>query len=178
MPNQRNLDQTRLITENLSRSKAVYLVDYQGLPVNDLLKLREQIREAGGLLLVVKNTLFTRALRATEKDAEVKIGELKSRLEDSTAALFAFGDQVLPLKVVMKFAKEHELPRMKLGIFGHKELSAEEVERLANLPGIDQLRGQVVGMLAAPLSRLAGSLQGNLSKLMIALDEIRKQKSN
>jgi len=187
MPNQKNVDQVKEITEQLNKSKAVYLVDYQGLGVNDFNQLRNQIREVGGQMVVVKNTLFNRALQAADKEAEVKIhstvsGQIAEQhidLNGATAALYATEDQLQPLKVVVKYAKAHdELPTLKLGLLNGRLLNTEEVSRLADLPGQDQLRAQVVGMLAGPLSRLVGSLQSNLRGIAIVLNEIRKSKDS
>ena len=178
MPKQQNIDQVQQITGYVNKAKAVYLVDYQGLGVNDFNQLRSQVREAGGQLVVVKNTLFNRALQAADEEAEVKVKEQHLDLGGTTAAVFANEDQLVPLKVIVKYAKTHELPSLKLGLVSNRLLSAEEVNRLADLPGQDQLRGQVVGMLASPLSRLVGCLNGNLSKLVIVLSEIQKSKDS
>lgn len=174
MPNQRNINQVNQITDRLNETKAVYLVDHQGLGANDMNVLREKIRQAGGQLMVVKNTLFTQAIRRVNENSPMAIKE-DLDLKDTSGALFAQEDQLSALKAAIEFAKESELPKIKMGILDGRVLSAEQVEALSKLPGLEQMRGQAVGMLASPLSRLVGSLQGNLSKLVIVLSKISAQ---
>lgn len=178
MTNQKNISQVQDITKRLNEAQAVYLVDYQGLPVNDLNELRNQIRQVNGELAVVKNTLFLRALRAVDEKSELKVDNPKLELQGTTAALYADDDQVEPLKVTVKYAKDHELPKLKAGILNHRILNTEDVIKLSKLPGLTELRGQMVGMLQSPISRLVFGLKGNLQKLVIALSEIQKQKVN
>jgi len=173
MPNQRNKQQVKQLTQELNQAQAAFLLEYQGLSANDLNQLRREIRHAQGKLQVSKNRLIMLAAR---RAWGVEID--RQQLTQTTAVLFAYQDPVLPLKAAVKFAKDHKLPKIKLGLFQKQLLTAQQTERLAKLPDTPVLQGQVVGMLASPLSRLVGSLQANLQKLVIALSEIEKQKSN
>src|SRR3989344_6632912 len=134
MPSQRNIDLLHQITDHLQSAQAVYLLDHQGLSVNDLTELRAQIRETGGQLVVVKNTLFQRALNQISADhpcsLHLQLATKNLQLSGTTSALFvlqkdlsdetlakveasAKSDQLQPLKVVVKYAKTHELPSFK-----------------------------------------------------------------
>ena len=193
MPSQRNLDLLQQISDYLNNSQAVYLVDHHDLSANDLGDLRAQIRSAGGQLVVVKNTLLQRALNQIPADhpcsPNLKLTGKNLQLSGTTAALFVLQkdlstvalakvDPLQPLKLVVKYAKTHELPSFKLGILNHQVLSTDQILQLANLPGQDQLRAQVVNLLASPVIRLVNSLNGNLQKFVIVLNEIKKQKPN
>ena len=174
MPNSKNITQVESIITNLRGAKAVYLVDHQGLTANQMNQLRHLIDATEANLQIVKNTLFLRALREVQPDINTESFELSG----TTAALYANQDPVAPVKVIVKFTKDHQLPTIKLGLLDHRVLTADQVDQLSKLPGIDVLRGQVVGMLASPLSRLVGSLNSTLSKIVLVLDQIRLQKSN
>lgn len=189
MPSQKNIDQIQKISESLQSAKAIYMLDYQGLGVNDLNQLRKQIREAGGQLMVAKNTLFVKALNKIEPEnpcyLEIQTASSDNRqltdkdiLTGNTGFLFAYEDQIQPLKVVVKFAKDNELPNLKLGLVNHQVLNDSQVLQLSKLPGIDQLRAQVVGMIQSPISGFVNVLNGNLNKLVVVLDQIKQQKSN
>ncbi len=178
MPSQRNLQQVQQITQHLQMAQAVFLVDHQGLSANDLNQLRAQIRAAGGQLVVVKNTLFQYALTKLDQNFPLSVSQARLNNTGNSAVLFANQDQIEPLKSLVKFAKANDLPTIKLGLLNHQILTADQVNQLAQLPGQDQLRAQVVGMLQSPLRRLASTLNNNLQKLAIVLSEIKNQKPN
>jgi large subunit ribosomal protein L10 len=172
---QQKINQVKDLSDKLERAKAVYLVDYQGLSGNQMVELREEIRKAGGSLQIAKNTLLKKAM--TEEYRKQKT-EFSESITGPTAVLWAEEDQMSPLKAVVKFAKQAGVPELKLGLMEDRVLTAEEVNELAKLPGLEVLRGQVVGMLQSPTSRLVGVLRGNLQKLAIVLTEIQKQKGS
>lgn len=175
MPTQQSVDKVGQIKDQINDSVAVYLMEYHGLDANTFNALRKEIRAKGGQITVVKNTLFQIAMSQSEQGVRLP----KKTLSDSSAALFASEDAVGPLKAIVDYAKENDdLPKLKIGFMDGKTLDEAQLKQLSDLPGIDQLRGQVVGMLNSPIQRLVGSLNGNLQKLVIALSEIQKQKEN
>jgi large subunit ribosomal protein L10 len=176
MPSQKNIDQVKYLSEKLRESKAVILADYSGLSVNNQRKLRQQITEAGGKFIVAKNRLFKLAFKESQKDLP---SDLDDVLHGPTAFLFAFNDEITPIKALFQFSEEHELPKTKLGLMLQPEdriLSPKEVEQLAHLPTHDQLIAQLVSSLNSPRVRLINALSGNLQKLTFVLSEIKKQK--
>jgi large subunit ribosomal protein L10 len=160
------------IQESASKSKAVYLSDYRGLSMTALTKLRTQLGTAGDLM-VVKNTVFAKAL------AEAGKGTVDPEaIKGPSAVLFAYEDEVGILKIVTKFAKENNnLPTLKAGVFEGQFLDGNQVVALSKLPGKDQLRGQVVATLAAPLTGLVSVLNGNIRNLVYVLGQIQEKKS-
>src|SRR5690606_7287967 len=118
-----------------------------------------------------KNTLMSIAAKQADKSVDEEV------LKGPTATLFAFGDEVAPLKALVNFAKEQELPTIKSGFLGAEVLTAAQVSALAALPGRDELIAKTVGSIKSPLNGLVNVLNGNVRGLVYALAAIRDQKS-
>lgn len=158
------------LSERLGRAKTVIFTEYHGLSSEQLNELRAKIKEAGGELLVIKNTLLKLALKKEGK--EISIDELSG----PTATLLAYQDEVAPLKQVAEINKTLGFPTYKFGIFGNSTLDASQIEALAKLPSKEVLQGKVVGALVSPLYGIVGVLNANLRNLVYALDQIKNQK--
>lgn len=173
MPNSKNQTELQEILAAINEAKAVFLVNYQGLPATQLNDLRRQIRGQQAYMRVVKNTLFSIALQRSTQNIQVDFSDIAN----TSAAIFT-QDPVTPIKTVIKFGKDSNLPSLKVGFYQGRILSKDQLTRLSELPDQKVLQGQVVGMIASPLSRMVGSLNSPLQKLVIALSEIQKQKSH
>lgn len=159
------------ITDKFGRSRSVVFTDYQGLTMSQLSDLRNKLREQQAEFTVVKNTLIERALKQAtygEAPQEIKAGP--------TAVMFAYEDEISPIKILVKAIKDADIGKVKAGFLGKNFLESTGINRLAALPGKQELQGRVVGVLAAPLSGMVNVLQGNLRNLVYALDQIRQQK--
>ena len=153
-------------------AKLVALTDYTGISVAQITQLRDKVAQAGGELQVVKNRLFTRALRA--------IGiELKDKdLSGATMVLFSNQDEISPLKALSAFAKSVSLLPFKLGYLANKALTSAELDRFALLPTRDQLNAKLLGLLVGPQYRLVYGLKYNLNKLAYILNAVKSKKEN
>lgn len=160
------------IQESAAKAKAVYVSDYRGLSMTALTNLRSQLG-AGAEYMVVKNTVFAKAL------AEAGKGQLDPEaIKGPSAIVFSYDDEVSVLKVLTKFAKENnDLPVLKAGVVEGQFLNGDQVIALSKLPGKDQLRGQVVGALAAPLTGLVSVLNANIRNLAYVLGQIQEKKA-
>lgn len=172
MATQRKILTVANLAQKLKDAKTVVLADYQGLDVAQISELRFQIKEVDGEFEVVKNTLLKRAAL-----------QAKSPLNDTvlagpTAVLWAWKDEIAPLKVMAKFAAENNFPKAKAGLLGDQVLSAEKIAQLATLPSQKELQTSLVGFLNAPIYGLVSSLQGNLRKLVYTLRAIKENKSS
>jgi len=136
----------------LADSKAVILVEYTGLTMKDLDAIRVKVRDAGGEFHIVKNKLAKLALEAS--GASVPAG----RLENSTAMGFAFKDAAAMAKALNDVAKTAQAVKLKGGYLGSKALNMAEVKALAELPPLPVVRGQLLGVLLAPASKLVRTL--------------------
>lgn len=145
------------LAELFATSKGSVGAAYTGLNVADMQELRASAREAGLVIKVVKNRLVRVALSQSEKfkaaDTSLLLGQL--------VYAFSADDEVAPAQVLAKFAKKHPELQLIAGFDGEgKSLDTSTVRALAELPTKDQLRGQLVSVLAAPLTQFLGVANG------------------
>jgi large subunit ribosomal protein L10 len=157
------------VAAQIQESEAVFAVDYRGISVPQAAALRDRLTEAGARFRVVKNTLTL--LAADKAGAE----PLKGVLEGPTAFTFVTaedGDVALAAKALAQFKREHNLLDFKGGVMNGEPLTAEQIADIARLPARDVLHGQVVGMIAAPITGLVRTLNALIAGLAIQLKQI------
>jgi len=110
MPKPDKIYTVQNLVEKLKQAKAVVLADYHGLNVSQLAKLRQEVKKAGGEFEVVKNTLLNRAAEETKIKIDPEV------LRGPTAVLWAYKDQIAPMKALMNFVKVNNLPKIKFGL--------------------------------------------------------------
>ncbi len=159
------------LTNELKGAKSVVLVNYAGLGVKSQQELKKRLKEVGGRMIVVKNTLLKRAAESIKLDSQALTDTV---LSGQTAMVLADADPVAPLQVVGKFSKEFETPKFKVGIIEGMFQDTEGLTKLSVLPSKDVLLGQLLGSLMAPTYGLVGTLNGNLQKLVYILDQKAK----
>ena len=157
------------VASQIGEAQAIFAVDYRGLTVKQAADLRARLIEIDANLRVVKNTLTERA--ADQAGAE----SLKQYLEGPTAFTFVNGDPVLAAKAIAAFRREAQLPEWKGGWMDGRELTVADIEALSKLPSLDVMHGQLVGMVATPLTSLVRGLNALLSGIAIALGQIAEQ---
>ena len=145
------------LAELFATSKVAVGATYTGLTVADLQELRKTARASDVTIKVAKNRLIRVALSENEKYKSADSSLLKGQL------VYAFSsvDEVAPAQVLAKFAKAHPELKLVAGFDGSgKSLDTATVTELASLPTKDQLRGQLVSVLAAPLTGFLGVANG------------------
>jgi len=147
------------LAAKMKEAKLILLADYRGINVADVTSLRNDLRNANAEYSVIKNNITRRAL------AECGLDGLDEQLEGPTAVIMTNEDYLEPTKAIYNFTKDHDFYKIKGGVVEGKVMSAEEIITLAKLPSREQL-----------LSMLAGALLGNISKLAVALDQVKVQK--
>jgi large subunit ribosomal protein L10 len=155
------------VTQLLDSAKLTVVAIYPGTSVQAMQKLRRDARENGTKVQVIKNRLFKQALAASEHFKDVDPDLLKGQL------LYAFNaeDEVAPAQSLATFAKEQPQIQFVAGLSADGSvLSAADVQMLASLPTKDQLRGQLVGIIASPLSGLVGTMNANLRSVLNVLE--------
>src|SRR5215212_6577375 len=159
------------VATQIQESDAVFAVDYRGISVPQAADLRTRLTDAGARFRVVKNTLTQRA--ADQAGAE----SLKDFLEGPTAFTFVVpdGDVALAAKALATFRRETDLLSFKGGVMDGDPLSAEQLEELSRLPARDVLHGQLVGMIASPITGLVRTLNALIAGLAIQLQQIAEQ---
>jgi large subunit ribosomal protein L10 len=171
-----NREQKTAIVEEVAaqirEAEAVFAVDYRGISVPQAATLRERLGEAGARFRVVKNTLTLRA--ADQAGAET----LKDVLEGPTAFTFVSpdgGDVALAAKALAQFKRENDLLDFKGGLMNGEPLTAEQIAEIARLPAKDVLHGQLVGVVASPITGLVRGLNALIAGLAVQLRQIAEQ---
>jgi large subunit ribosomal protein L10 len=154
------------LAEQLRESDSLIVADYRGLKNSELQELRARLYTHGARFTVVKNTLTRRAAEAAGAE------ELLTLLDGPTAIAFvtAEGDAVAVAKALSDTARQTKILTLRGGVLQGAPVSGEDVEVLAKLPPMDVLRGQLVGVIVAPLTQLAGLLTAPLRDLVGLID--------
>jgi|SRR3989304_7110396 len=160
------------LTEELKSATGYILVDFNGLTVKMQQDLKKRLRESNGKMVVVKNTLFKLSAKNAKSPEEIMSDTV---LEGPTALIMTEEDPIAVLQVVAKFAKEAEIPQLKVGVIDGSFQNKEALMKLASLPSKSVLQAQVIGSLLAPSYGLVATLQGNLQKLVWILMEASKK---
>ncbi|MCI8759695.1 MAG: 50S ribosomal protein L10 [Clostridia bacterium] len=147
------------LAEQMKAAKLILLTDYRGINVTDDTTLRKDLRGIGAKYNIIKNNITKRAL------AECGINGLEEKLEGPTAVVMSTEDYLEPSKIIYKFSKDNEYYTIKGGVIDGKVMTADEIITLAKLPSRETL-----------LSMLAGALLGNISKVAVAINQVRIQK--
>ncbi|OGE86041.1 MAG: 50S ribosomal protein L10 [Candidatus Doudnabacteria bacterium RIFCSPHIGHO2_02_FULL_46_11] len=153
------------LTDILKNSKGVVFADYRGLSVKEISELRKRARAEGTKVLVAKLTLVRKAL----KDAGL---DINLDMEVPTAMAYSMDDEVTPAKILAKFAADTKKLELLAGIFEGKLLGSVEIKALSKLPGKQELRGQVVSVIAGPMRGLVLVMSGVQRSLLYALKAI------
>ena|SRR5579884_684948 len=155
------------LTDKLGRARSVVFTDYKGMTMVQLSELRKTLRDQSAEFSVTKNNLMTLALKNAGFEVDEKV------LDGPTATLFAFEDEISPIKALVKAFKDNSVGSVKGGLLNGEYLDQYRVITLSTLPSKEELRAKVVGGLGAPLYGIVGVLQANLRNLVYALEQIR-----
>ena len=157
------------IAAQIKEARAILAVDYRGISVPRAAELRASLRQADATFRVVKNSLTERA--ADESGAET----LKPLLTGPTALAFVRGDVATAAKAIADYGRATQLLPFKGGLMDGASLDVEQVRSLSRLPSREVLYGQLVGVVASPVSGLVRSLGALLGGLAVALGQVREQ---
>ena len=134
----------------LKLSQAVFVIEYKKMTMKEVDAMRAKVRDAGGQLHVVKNTLMGRALD--------KVGTTHQTLEGTSLMAFAINDVPALAKVFLDLTKNSEVLKLKGGYMDGRTISKEEIKMLAELPPLPIMRGKLLGMLQAPAGKLVRTI--------------------
>jgi large subunit ribosomal protein L10 len=157
------------VATQIKEAEAVFAVDYRGISVPQAAALRTQLNDAGARFRVVKNSLTELAAGKAGADS------LKELLEGPTAFTFVApdgGDVALAAKALAQFRRQYDVLEFKGGIMNGDPLSADEITAISRLPALDVLHGQLVGVIASPITGLVRGLNALIAGLAIQLQQI------
>ena len=137
------------ISELLKDAKSAVLVDYRGLTVEQETALRKQLREAGVVYKVYKNTMINFAVKGTEFE------ELSKHLEGPTAIAVSNEDATAPARVLYNFAKDAEALELKAGVVEGTYYDADGIKLIATIPSREELLSKFLGSIQSPITNFA-----------------------
>ena len=176
MANELKVNKVQDVTERLKDAKAIVLIDYKGINIEDVNNLRQRMRNSQIDYFVSKNTFIKRALNS------LGISDLDDSLVGPTSVAVSKVDEISPAREMASFIKEvmadKAFPSFKVGFVDGKLYSKEELEQMAKLPSKEQLMAMVLSGFNAPITGFVYTLKAVVNKFVYAVDAIAKQQSN
>lgn len=150
---------TKEYIARLNASPFFIVVDYRGLKVSHLTELRRRLTKAGAEIHIVKNSIFRLAAK------EAGVPDLNGALAGQLAVVTGKRDISTAAKVVKTFGAEFDRLKVQFGYLNNQRLEQVTIMTLADLPSIEVLRGQLLGVLNAPASKLVRLLNTPASQM-------------
>jgi large subunit ribosomal protein L10 len=169
MPTAKKEQTIEELRARLADAKYLFFTNYAGLTVEEITKLRTQLRKDGSTYAVVKNTLFSRAA------GEELAAKLDKYLAGPTGVVFALGDPVAPAKALKTFNDEVKPLEVKAAYVDGAIIDAKQVTALASLPPKVELQAKVLGLFASPMRGFVTVLAANPSGFVRVLSAREKQ---
>jgi large subunit ribosomal protein L10 len=166
-PNKKNQASLTELSEKVAKAKSIIVADYSGTTVKDQVTLRSAIKQAGGEVVVAKNTII---------DLAIGKGKVSDSLHGMNAAVFAYDDAVAPVKALFEFHKKNEKLVIKQGYMDEKVLSTDEVIALSKLPSKNELIAKLLMILKSPGQGFVNVLTANQRNLVYALNAVAEKK--
>jgi large subunit ribosomal protein L10 len=162
-----------LFEKEFSNSRGIYFTDIHRLDVEKITQLRAELRRNGLKYIVVKNSLARIALERCGKQSMCRY------LSGATGAVLAAEEATAPARVIRGFHKNNkDLLAVRAAYVDGTIVEGEQLERLADIPSRDVLLSQLLSCLKAPVSNLAGVLDGILVKLVGTLEAVKRQRES
>jgi large subunit ribosomal protein L10 len=169
MPTQAKADAIENLIREFSDARSLILADFAGMDVATVSELRRRCHDEKVRFRVAKNTLMIRAIDSIGLEA------LRPMFRGPTGYAIAKDDELAAARVLVAFAKEKQLPKVKGGMVEGKVYSLEEIMALAVLPPRDELIGQLLMTMEAPVSQVISGLSGLASDLVSILDQLSER---
>jgi large subunit ribosomal protein L10 len=150
---------TKEYLARLNASPFFILVNYRGLNVAHFTELRKRLSRAGAELHVVKNSIFRIAAK------EAGVGDLNGALTGQVAVVTGQRDISTAAKVVKKFGAEFDRLKVHFGYLNNQRLEQPEIITLADLPAMEVLRSNLLGVFVAPATKLVRLLNTPASQM-------------
>ena len=159
------------LKEKFAMCEVAILTRYSGLKVQEINELRNHLKKISVDYRVVKNNLVQRAMEGTD------VALLREHIHGPLAIALARGDIVPAAKLLTGYAKDHPNLEIHAGLAQGRFLDAQEIEQAAKLPSKEELVGQLMSIMNAPLIQLMNVMREVVAKLVRTLDAIQRQKA-
>lgn len=174
MPNSFNIKTVKNLTDRLKDAKSIVFIDYKGINVDEVDKLRSKMREANVDYFVAKNTLIRLALN------DLNLEELVDTFKGPTAVAVSKEDEVAPARELRNFVKENmkdkDFPSFKDGVINGRYYKKDDIVYMSQLPSKDQLISEVLSGINAPISGFVFTLKGIIDSLVYVVQGISDNK--
>ncbi|MEJ2633798.1 MAG: 50S ribosomal protein L10 [Calditrichia bacterium] len=160
------------MSDKFGKATGIFLVDFTGLNVVMTTELRQNLKQENIEYRVMKNTLAKLSFH------NAGIESMDEYLKGVNGFAITYGDPTLPAKVLDRKKEFKEKLKFKAALFEGKVLSPEQVEAVAKLPSREELLGQLASMLQSPMVKLASTLNGAMTKMLMALKALEEKKNN
>lgn len=162
------------IAEDIKDAQSVVLVDYRGLTVAQDTALRKELRDAGVVYKVCKNTMMRRAFEGTE------FAGLDECLEGPSAIAISKDDATAPARILCKFAKTAQALELKGGVVEGTVYDVAALTEISKIPSREELLSKLLGSMQSPITNLARVLnqiaeQGGASECVEAAEETAEE---
>ena len=157
------------VSNHLEKSDYVFLTHYERITVEETTALRDELSKRGAEFHVVKNSI----LDVAAKDRELP--ELAAWLAGPTAIVVGGDDPSGVAKALRKFCKAKEKNDIKVGVLDNKTLQEDDIKILADLPGIEALKAQLLGLLNTPATKMVSVLNAVPSSIVNVLQARAEQ---
>ena len=153
-----------------TESPATFVINYKGLSVNRLQKLRQELRQNGSLLRVTKARLMKIAVQDVEK-----VCDLQSDFKDQIGVVFTKDDAIAAIKTLTSFSKENKHLDIISGFFESKLVSQEEILTLSKLPSREILLGMLLNAMQGPIVKFVRTLNTPITQLLYVLKQVEEK---
>ncbi len=160
------------LTQKIEESHALYVIAPENINPNEAAELKIKLHEIGGEYHVVKNSLFKIALEKAKRP------ELESIAEGRNAIVLVGENSAEAAKIMKEFIEDTKKGKFEDGLLDGDQISAEQIDNLAELPPRDQLIAQVVSAMNAPVSGLVNVLSGNVRNIINVIDAYKREKES
>ena len=163
----------QVAAERLSKSKAVIVAEYRGLTVEELTKLRVELRKASAEFKIVKNRIAKKAISIEQQQFE----GLSKSFKGPVGVIYAYGDSAQATKTALNFEKDHANFKVTAGQLDGAAYTKAQLQVIADLPSKDVLLAQIIGTLVAPHRGILNVLNGVNLNVVRVINAIKDKKT-
>jgi len=154
------------LADKIKRQQVLIFTDAKGIKVNEIQKLRRELKKAEAEYKVAKKTLVNLAFKKENKELDI------FQFNGSLALAFGYKDPISVIKILNNFSKTNESLKILGGLMEDRFLTIEEVKELAKIPSREELLAKLVWSIKSPISGLVNVLEGNIRNLVGVLNAI------
>lgn len=172
MKKEEKVEIVKEVTELINESSACYVIDYAGINVEDINKIRKEFRKEEVKYRVIKNTLFKRAIKES-----AKYEKLAENLVGMSGFAFASTNPVAPAKIIKKYFDDKNKLSLKACYVESNYYDGSKLAELASLPSKEEIIAGILGSLNSPISGVVGAVNAVMRDLVSVIDQISQRES-